>query len=71
MLKNIPNKVPSSLLTTDEYKIDTISKTKKKTHEQKNPFQNLAPILGRRFCFLIKWLKDNIDKNFLNKLFYA
>ena len=42
--------VPNSLMTTVEYKIDYISKTKsltEETHEHKNTFQNIAQFLRR------------------------
>ena len=54
-----------------EYKIDhkfitqklKIAKEKKQTHELKNPFMNIAHLLGQNI-FLVKWLNlnDHISK---------
>ena len=51
--------VPSSLLTTVEYKIDHISKTKNRTKNSwtKNPFKNIAHLFGLWF-----FLGDTLDK---------
>ena len=54
-----------------EYKIDNNSKTKNrtnKTHELKNPFQNIAHLLDEKSQLNGPYLSDNISKTKNEKL---